>query len=52
MFTRMIYPIFLFESSSSRYLLLLTSSVENELSRGFKPLGILLSSREIISFGL
>jgi hypothetical protein len=52
MFKEMVSPTFLFVSSFFCFFLLPTSLDENELSRGVKPLGILLSSMDIISLGL
>jgi hypothetical protein len=49
MFTKMVFLIFFFDSSSFSFLLL-TSLDEKELSRGVNPFENLLSSREIISF--
>jgi hypothetical protein len=52
MFKEMVSPTFLVKSSSLCFYLLPTSIDENKLSRGVKPLGILLSSIDIISLGL
>jgi hypothetical protein len=52
MFKEMVSPTFFFDSSYLCFSLFPTSLDENELSIGVKPLGILLSSIDIISLGL